>query len=223
MTLKYEITGIQHSHREGLYRIRALRGILKYNVKAGDLGGYIESEWNLSQEGDCWIGDDATVHGSGQVYNNAWVFENAQVFSNRFGNSSMPDVTHVFGNAFVYGKARVFENAHIYGNAKVHDQAMVFGNAHIYDNAQVYKKPRIFGNVHIFGNAQVLGDAWVSDDVEIYDFMQVSEWVSINSNKQLYYADGVTAFLLGKTIAINCSASDSDIEQHKMLARLKLS
>ena len=37
------------------------------NVKAGDLGGYIEGEHNLSHDGNCW------------VFNNAKVFNNACV------------------------------------------------------------------------------------------------------------------------------------------------
>jgi len=47
---KYELTNetiIHHDHT--LHRIRALRDIPRYDVKAGDLGGYIESEANLSQ------------------------------------------------------------------------------------------------------------------------------------------------------------------------------
>ena len=40
-----------------LYRIRALRDF--NDVKKGNIGGYIESESNLSQEGDCWVYDNA--------------------------------------------------------------------------------------------------------------------------------------------------------------------
>ncbi len=59
MKLKYEITGVQHPDKPNLFRIRALNDIPKYKVTAGDLGGYIEKESNLSQEGNCWIGDNA--------------------------------------------------------------------------------------------------------------------------------------------------------------------
>jgi hypothetical protein len=48
-----------------LYRIVALRDF--GDVKAGDKGGYIRKESNLSQEGDCW------------VYDGAYVFDNAHV------------------------------------------------------------------------------------------------------------------------------------------------
>ncbi|MDD9334284.1 MAG: hypothetical protein PV354_11755, partial [Bartonella sp.] len=48
-----------------LYRIRALRDF--GDVKAGDLGGFIEKEDNLSHDGNCW------------VYDKARVFQNARV------------------------------------------------------------------------------------------------------------------------------------------------
>jgi len=71
---KYEFTDetiIHYGHT--LYRIRALRDIPRHNVKAGDLGGFIESEVNLSQEGDCWVGDNAYVFGGARVCINACV------------------------------------------------------------------------------------------------------------------------------------------------------
>ena len=48
-----------------LYRIRALRSF--GNVRAGDVGGYVQSEANLSQEGDCWIYGDSRVYLNGRV------------------------------------------------------------------------------------------------------------------------------------------------------------
>jgi len=46
-----------------LYRIRALKDF--GDVSKGDLGGYVEKEKNLSQEGNAWI------------YGNARIFDNA--------------------------------------------------------------------------------------------------------------------------------------------------
>lgn len=37
----------------GMFRVRALRDIPRYKVHAGDEGGVIAGEGNLSQEGDC--------------------------------------------------------------------------------------------------------------------------------------------------------------------------
>ena len=67
---KYEMI----SDESGLYRVKALIDIQRYNVKAGDLGGLIAQEKNLSHGGDAW------VSGNAQVFGDAWIFGNAQVF-----------------------------------------------------------------------------------------------------------------------------------------------
>lgn len=51
------------------HQIKAVRDIPRFGVKAGDLGGFIAKETNLSQDGDCWVGrggyilDNAVVKG----------------------------------------------------------------------------------------------------------------------------------------------------------------
>ena len=45
-----------------LHRIEYLRAIGDY-VEAGDYGGFVESEKNLSQEGECLILHEAKVYG----------------------------------------------------------------------------------------------------------------------------------------------------------------
>jgi predicted acyltransferase (DUF342 family) len=88
--MKYKLTDetIKHNGRT-LYRIQALKDF--GDVKAGDLGGWIESERNLSQDGNCWVYDDA------------WVYDNARVFD----------------DALIYGKAWVSGNARVYGDTEI--------------------------------------------------------------------------------------------------------
>lgn len=68
-----------------LRRIRALRDIPEFNVKVGDLGGYLEKEENLSPKGACWVfcdawvSGDARVYGDAQVYGDAWVSGDAGI------------------------------------------------------------------------------------------------------------------------------------------------
>ena len=52
-----------------LYRIQALRDF--GNVKEGDIGGYIEAEKNLIQDGNAWVSDDARVSGDSRVSGDA--------------------------------------------------------------------------------------------------------------------------------------------------------
>ncbi len=58
-------------NNQTLYRIRAL--INFDDVKAGDLGGYIENEGNLSHYGNCWVYDEACVYGYAHVSDHAKV------------------------------------------------------------------------------------------------------------------------------------------------------
>ena len=85
--MKYEILKddfIEFDDRK-LYRIRALKDF--HNVKKGTVGGYIESEQNLSQEGNAWVSGDAWVYGNAwvsgnaRVSGNAWVSDNARVLN----------------------------------------------------------------------------------------------------------------------------------------------
>ncbi len=117
----------------GLWRIVACRPISNISLRVGSLGGLIESEKNLSHDGDCWIGGDAKVYGDAEVYGNAIVYGDAQVY----GNAKVYGYTGVFDDAQVYGDAEVYGKAWVYGNAEVYGKAHVFGNARVYGKARV--------------------------------------------------------------------------------------
>ena len=65
---KYEITDIKHPYNSNLRRIRALVAIAGV-VAPGELGGYVETESNLSVSGDAWVSGNARVSGDAQVAN----------------------------------------------------------------------------------------------------------------------------------------------------------
>ena len=96
-----------------LYQIQALKDFGA--VKSGDLGGWIEKEANLSQEGNCW------VFGNAQVYGYSFVSGNAQVYGH----------AQVTGAADVFGDAKVCGYAEVYGHARVYGYARVYGNINI--------------------------------------------------------------------------------------------
>jgi len=82
-------------------RIEALKDFGE--VKAGDLGGYIESEANLDMGGHCWIYDDAVVYGDAKVADEAIVKNNAIVKEHAFvgGRASIIGNTILKGNAWM--------------------------------------------------------------------------------------------------------------------------
>jgi len=95
-----------------LYRIKATKDF--GDVKAGDLGGWLESENNLNHSDCCWVYNEAKVYGNAQVYGDAKIYDSAEIF----GNAEVCD-TFVRDNATVYGNAKVYGNAHICGDAKI--------------------------------------------------------------------------------------------------------
>lgn len=137
--MKYELTDEIKTTCSGhkVRRIRALRAVGTH-VATGDLGGWVESELNLSQDGDSWVYDDAVVLGRARVSDNAHVH----------------GLAHVYGNAHVSGNAHVYHSAHVYGNAHVYDRAWVAGNATVVD-ADVCNTARILDAV-VTSNASYL-------------------------------------------------------------------
>ena len=69
-----------------LFRIRAL--ISFGSVDAGELGGYIQKEENLSQEDDAWVSGNAKVWGNAEVSGDAEVsdLEDVIVFKNHWSS-----------------------------------------------------------------------------------------------------------------------------------------
>ena len=139
---KYELI-----REQSLFRIVALKDFS--NVKKGDLGGLIEKEGNLDQQGNCW------VYGNARIIGDAFVGNNARVS----GNAFVGDKARIIGNAFVGDNARVSGNASVYDNAKIYGNARIIGDAFVCDTARVY------GNAFVGDNARVSGDAEATKEV----------------------------------------------------------
>lgn len=156
MANKYELTDEKIKWGNHiLYRIKAIRDF--GTIKNGRLGGFIESEDNLSQEGNAWVYENAYVYGNARVSGNAQIYGNARVYENAqvSGYAQVYENARVYENAQVYGDAHVYENAKVYGNARVNEHTWVYGNAWVYGDAKVSGFAQIFGNVQVFGDAKI--------------------------------------------------------------------
>lgn len=66
MMKKYEFTGETKTYYgRTLHRIKAISNF--GGVVEGEIGGWIESKNNLSQDGDAWVSGDAWVYGNARV------------------------------------------------------------------------------------------------------------------------------------------------------------
>ena len=128
-----------------LRRIVALKDF--GDVSTGDLGGYVQSEDNLSQKGNCWI------YNTAKVYDNAKIFDNARVIN----NAQINGTANIFEESQICNDAIISQRAQIYGNSLICGTANIKGNANIYGHALVSDYIVVDSDTIIRGNARVVG------------------------------------------------------------------
>ena len=130
MNLKYELIKddtCEATKKNGvkvtLYRIKSLRSF--GDVIKGDLGGYVESERNLSHEGDCWVYDNSEVYGDAVVYDDAkvsdysYVYDESKIFGEAIVKRSfITDKSEIFDRVILH-KVRTEGNTKVYGRCEV--------------------------------------------------------------------------------------------------------
>jgi carbonic anhydrase/acetyltransferase-like protein (isoleucine patch superfamily) len=155
---KYEITTNELViDGRKFFQVKALRDF--DNAKAGDLGGYVENEHNLSQEGECWIRHDVVLMDDARVEDNAVVTGDSVVRNNGCvrGYAHVRNAT-VCDNAVVEGTAYVIGGFHDYNSIVIKDSAVVRGD--------------LQGSFVICGDAVITGalssnsDIWIDIDVD---------------------------------------------------------
>ena len=115
MNVKYIFTGEKKMFfGVELSQIKAVKDF--GDVKAGDIGGYIEKINNLDMSGNAWVSENALVYGDSLVSGNSRVSGNAWVSENAL----------VYGNSQVYGDSQVSGNSRVSGNAQVSGNSLVF-------------------------------------------------------------------------------------------------
>ena len=186
---KFELTteSITNVAGKKLFRIKAL--IDFEDVKAGELGGYVEKEGNVSQDGNAWVSGNAKVFGDARISGNA----------------------RISGDAWISDNAKVFDDARVSGNAWVFGNAWVSGNAWISGDARISGNAWIFGNAKVSGDAEVSGNAKVSDDAEVFDDADYALVQGFGTEFRC------TTFYRGKNkkIMVNCGCFHGDLEEFR--------
>ena len=131
-------------------------GVTVYRIvyKNGWKGGWLESEKNLSQFGDCRVFNDAVVLGDAKVKDGATVMDRAKVTGRATvcGKAIVGSSARILGDSVVTGYARILghaivqRNARVYGNAIVTDMAIVSDNAIVTGSTRVDKQMIVGGS-----------------------------------------------------------------------------
>lgn len=214
-----------------LCRIQALIDIPKHGVKAGDFGGFIEKENNLSQTLDGWVGENASVYGDSFIMRDVLVSGNATVFQSNLwgdmvvkGNANIREST-IHGKSFtIEGKALIqdvnleFENGLINGETTMMN---VFGRNPIRDFG-------LQGNALIIGKydvQMVLGgnDILIGGDAKILNAKHIlGSHITITDNAVLEEIAGIkgTSITLCDYAIVTGSINISDLVVVSEVARI---
>lgn len=174
-----------------LYRIIALKDFA--DVKQGDKGGWVRSEENLSQEGKCWIYDEAKATDDSRVLENAQMRNNSILFGSStikgyakiHDYASMHNWSVMIEHAEMFGYSRITNCAMMYGNSKMYDDALMSEHSKMMDDSEMHDKSEISGNACLFNNSKIfnkshiMGHVRILGDVEIRknsDYFSFSEW-----------------------------------------------
>ena len=166
---KYELVNedsIKHNGKK-LYRIRALMAF--GDVKAGEEGGYVQSEKNLSQEGLCWLGGDSKAYENAVVSGGAYMNHKSEAFGKALIQSKEEEGVYIGDNAMISGNAKVY-------HAVIKGDVQITGGTIGTLNAAGHISPRINDQVIVSGGT-------ISGLVVIDDECKISGNVSIEGKK----------------------------------------
>jgi len=154
LSKKYEFTGETLEYAgTTLHRIRARVDYPDHiGIEAGEVGGWIESKDNLSE--DAWVADEAKVYGHACVSGEALIQGNAEVRD----EARVWATAYVSGCAVVGGEARVYGWAIVQGNSRILGEVYVSGDSTVSGDALVEGNATLTGNVRVSGNAVIRGN-----------------------------------------------------------------
>ncbi len=204
---KYDFTGETLKwYGRTLSRIRALKDF--GDVKAGDLGGWIEKEENLSHEGDCWVYDEAKVSEDAHVIENAKAYDRSEISGQALmredavtrNDVKIYDGADIYGQAEVCGQAEIYEKAKICKNSKIYNSAKIHGNAWICGNSKVYEFAEVYENSEVYGNSEIRGNSKIHGNTKIYNFAKVCDNAEIKGDTEV-----LNDVIIGKDAVIESS------------------
>ena len=175
-TLGTELETSIHNIDVKLYRV----------IYADDtIGGWIEKEENLSQDGKCVVLDEAIVYGDSRVEGDARISDNAIVYNSIVRNTSTIRTRAVVRNSTVYDNARIYgvakvDNSTVFGDAIIMnfatvDESIVQGDAEVFNNAYVTKS-MISGEASVYGDA-IVNNSTIKDKAQVYGTTVVDDSV----------------------------------------------
>jgi ADP-glucose pyrophosphorylase len=139
-----------------LYRIIALKDFQTsqgWAVKEGEIGGFIQSEKNLSQTDLSWVSQLAKIYDN-VTLENSYISGDAQVFENaKIINSIVDGKSRIYGNSEI-NSCNISDIVDVYDSAKITNSIMK--NAAIACNSSELKNSEMKDGSRISGNSKII-------------------------------------------------------------------
>lgn len=136
-----------------LHQIVAARDIPELGVQEGDLGGFVESEQNLSHKGTCWVF-------AGSVYEQAVVSNGATVRGDGVKvheYAKLDGGFTAYDNAELYGHFRGTGCGKVAGRVDAKDSTMIKGSGYVTDGTIMRNRATVSGHAHVSAGAILTG------------------------------------------------------------------
>ena len=213
---KYELTNISMEFGiKTLYRIRALKDFS--DVKKGDLGGWVSSENNLSQEGNCWIYDEAKCMDNAKMFGNSTMHDYSEMhdysimysYSKMYGCSEMHDSSTMYGNSAMYGNSMMCGCSKMFDYSEMFDDSAMYGNSKMYGSSIMFDNSELYDDSEMHDHSIVQGDSILKDEEKLYRELisKVDKFIDISNPKGRIITgvlkDGEVLFNVGNLSEIN--------------------
>lgn len=186
---KYELVpeSIKHFYHRPMYRIRALKDFS--DVKKGDLGGYVESEENLSHTGKCWIYDDSIVGLGSRVVGNAIVKDASTVvrYSEISNNAIIEHGSFITQSSVVRNQSRIIDSIVSNGSYIIYKSTVNMGCLVI--EGSIINNAVVGPNICVSNGAVIRFDIDSGEDYVVYK----SPAVCTRSISSTVYTRSITA------------------------------
>ncbi|GBQ77178.1 hypothetical protein AA14337_0739 [Acetobacter malorum DSM 14337] len=182
---KYELTDEQKEHEGStVYRIRAVRDFELADgqtVKAGELGGWVESYRNLSHVGGAWIADNAAAMDLALVCENALMKGQSCAYGQALarGQSLMDEEAIIADRVVLGGRAELYGRALLDQGTRAEDSCTIGGDVHVSggwigDDASLSGSVRVTGSPEIGGQVELSGSVQVTDNAVLQGNIKLS-------------------------------------------------
>ena len=132
---KFELSNITMEYKgRTLYRIKATKDFS--DVKKGDLGGWVQYEENLSQQGICWIYDDAKCMDNSRVTEDSIMRD----FAEMYDCSKIHDCSQMFDHSEMHYCSEMHDYSQMHNYSQMHDFSEMHGNSMLKDKEKLYGK-----------------------------------------------------------------------------------